>query len=224
MPQPVDCTATARAIDLLAADVVALQELDVGCLRSDRLDQPHELARLTGMHVAFAPAIEGIDGDGAYGVALLSRSAITDVAVRHLPDVPGLEPRVSLQCRTGGVTVVVTHLSTRTAIAEMQFAAVARHAMRLASPRVVCGDLNMDVRGTALLAASGLQVAARVRTSPRARPVRQIDFVLHDGAFRTRSFAAPRVAVSDHRPLVVDLEPIDRHIVRGPDAVRSRPA
>jgi endonuclease/exonuclease/phosphatase family metal-dependent hydrolase len=209
MPRPVDLSATAHAIRSLGADIVALQELDAGLARSGRVHQPDELARRLGMHVVFAPAIGG-SGDGAvggdgYGIAVLSRTPVTDVVVHRLPAAPGLEPRVALCCRTAGVSVVVTHLSTRAATATMQFAAVARFAMRMAPPRIVCGDLNVDVHGTGLLAASGLRNAARRRTWPRARPLRQIDFVLHDASSQAGEGAAPRVAVSDHRPLVVDV-------------------
>ena len=220
LPQPVDVDATAEAIRSLGADVVALQELDAGLVRSGRTRQPDELARRLGMHFVFAPALRGIDGapcaapdddagddvgDGAggYGVALLSRRPVTDVTVRRLPGAPGLEPRVALCARTGGLSVVVTHLSTRRTTAEMQFAAVARHAMRMPSPRVVCGDLNFDVHGSGVLAASGLRSAARRRTWPRTRPLRQIDFVLHDSSLQAGAYAAPRLAVSDHRALVV---------------------
>lgn len=215
MPRPVDLAATAHAIRSLGADIVALQELDAGLARSGRVHQPDELARRLGMHVVFAPAIGAIgaiggSGDGAvggdgYGIAVLSRTPVTDVVVHRLPTAPGLEPRVALCCRTAGVSVVVTHLSTRAATAAMQFAAVARFAMRTAPPRIVCGDLNVDVHGTGLLAASGLRNAARRRTWPRARPLRQIDFVLHDASSQAGEGAAPRVAVSDHRPLVVDV-------------------
>lgn len=227
LPQPVDVAATAEAIRSLGADVVALQELDAGLVRSGRTRQPEELARRLGMCFVFAPALRGLDGapcvadddngddngddtgegDGAggYGVALLSRRPVTDVTVRRLPGAPGLEPRVALCARTGGLSVVVTHLSTRRTTAEMQFAAVARHAMRMPSPRVVCGDMNFDVHGSGLLAASGLRSAARRRTWPRTRPLRQIDFVLHDGSLQAGAYAAPRLAVSDHRALVVGI-------------------
>jgi endonuclease/exonuclease/phosphatase family metal-dependent hydrolase len=42
-------------------------------------------------------------------------------------------------------------------------------------------------------------------TFPHDEPTRQIDHVLVDGPVRATGSSAPRLEVSDHRPLVVDL-------------------
>ena len=74
------------------ADVVALQEIDDGCRRTDGLDQARRLAELTGMHHAFGPFFD-YQG-GRYGMALLSRLPMEDVRNIRLPD--GAEPRAAL--------------------------------------------------------------------------------------------------------------------------------
>ncbi|MFP5299324.1 MAG: endonuclease/exonuclease/phosphatase family protein, partial [Actinomycetota bacterium] len=50
-----DLTRIARVIGALEADVVALQELDVGWERSGRVDQPAALAEMLGFEVSFHP-------------------------------------------------------------------------------------------------------------------------------------------------------------------------
>ena len=52
-------------------DIVALQEVDQGTRRASGVDQPAELARLTGMKVVFGRNID-FEG-GGYGTAVLSK-------------------------------------------------------------------------------------------------------------------------------------------------------
>jgi hypothetical protein len=56
-------------------DLVALQEVDQGTERTVRVDQPAELARLTGLNVVFGGNIRCQGGD--YGNAVLSRLPIS---------------------------------------------------------------------------------------------------------------------------------------------------
>lgn len=96
----VDLAAVGRAVDNLAADVVALQEVDVGAPRSGTVDQAAELSRLTGMHSVFAPSLCGdiatswVRASGpvargcagpAYGLALLTRHPLRRWRRIHLP-------------------------------------------------------------------------------------------------------------------------------------------
>lgn len=71
-------------------DLVALQEVDLGMTRSERLDQGRELADLLEMyHVA---GHNWYLGEGAYGNVFLSRWPVTIVGNLDL-SVPGREPR-----------------------------------------------------------------------------------------------------------------------------------
>src|SRR5690606_3547279 len=106
----------AAFIDSVGADVVLLQEVDRNTARSQRVDQPAVLARLTGMHVEFARALD-FDG-GEYGIAILSRNVPVAVEVVPLEIVraPELaeryyEPRTALHIalRFGDDTLHVVH-------------------------------------------------------------------------------------------------------------------
>ncbi len=95
----VDLDAAAEAIAGLEADVVAVQEVDRGLVRSDHCDQVAELAARLGRTGVFAPALlgdptlrwargPGADpdpGGPAYGIGLLSALPLTAVAVAALP-------------------------------------------------------------------------------------------------------------------------------------------
>ncbi|HEV3485926.1 MAG TPA: hypothetical protein VG106_11000, partial [Vicinamibacterales bacterium] len=67
----VDVARTAATINEIGADLVALQELDRNVRRSDRVDQPNELARLTDMRISFFPT--AAVGSGDFGIAIAAR-------------------------------------------------------------------------------------------------------------------------------------------------------
>lgn len=95
----VDLDAAAEAIDALAADVVAVQEVDRGLARSGGCDQVADLAARLGRTGVFAPALLGDPtvrwtrgpgagsdpGGAAYGIGLLSALPVTATAVIDLP-------------------------------------------------------------------------------------------------------------------------------------------
>src|SRR5690606_15119708 len=66
-----DVERIAKIIVAAKPDLVALQEVDQKVTRTRGVDQPAELARLTGMHMAFGGNIR-LQG-GEYGNAVLSR-------------------------------------------------------------------------------------------------------------------------------------------------------
>src|SRR6188768_3816553 len=74
MDKRLDVERIARVIRDAKPDLVALQELDAGANRTNRVEQAKELARLLKMHYVFGPAME-FDG-GKYGDAVLSRYKI----------------------------------------------------------------------------------------------------------------------------------------------------
>ncbi|MFE6504738.1 endonuclease/exonuclease/phosphatase family protein [Kitasatospora sp. NPDC057738] len=133
-----------------------------------------------------------------------------------------------LQGRRGPFTAVALHLSFVPGWNVGQLLAVHRWIAGLPRPHVLLGDFNIvgAIPAAALGAAellspsrpsqprpdgppprSGWRRAARVRTFPSHRPLVQLDHVLATGlgAHRAASVRAPRMPVSDHRPVVVEL-------------------
>lgn len=173
-------------------------------------------------------------GDGVpepeYGVALISRFPVIEWRVIRLAPAPfrspilvpgprGLramlfddEPRVLLaavlDAPGGPMTVATTHLSFVPGWNVWQLRRVVRALRRLPAPRLLLGDLNLPARPAALV--SGWRTLARRPTFPSPSPKVQLDHVLLDPgdldpAPRVLAASTPVVAVSDHRPLVVDL-------------------
>lgn len=196
----------------LGADLIALQEVDRGVLRSGGADQAGVLAEALGMEAAFAPAMEYQGGQ--YGVALLSRSPISAVQVHPLPSL--LEPRVALEAtvqRPGGPwQVVVTHLGLQPNERFEQVQAL----LELAPPparSLLLGDLNegrsewafrmLRKRWVDCLGEAG---PIPLVSYPAVHPVIGIDHVLRS-ADLPRAVAARTIdtQASDHLPVVVEM-------------------
>jgi endonuclease/exonuclease/phosphatase family metal-dependent hydrolase len=199
----VDVELTGRIVAALDADVVGLQELDVRARRSDRVDQPAAIATVASRRVEFAAA-RRLGLLGRYGVALVSRSLIRDVEVVRLPGAG--ERRVALVAHTHGVTVAVTHLSRVRDDSARQLDVVLDHLLARPAPYVLLGDLNRREHEVGRLAERGLTVAGGPPTYPSDAPRLRIDHVAVSADLAITRTGVPSVAVSDHRPLVVDVE------------------
>jgi endonuclease/exonuclease/phosphatase family metal-dependent hydrolase len=190
----VDTALLAETCASFAADVLALQEVDVGTRRSGGLDQSQVVADACGMHVVFGPAIP------RYGNALLAREPITEVELVELPYTPDREPRSAIVARVGVITVAATHLGLR-GDAHDQLHVVVGALLARPGPHVLLGDLNLE--------SGAVHVAPLARvdtppTFPADGPRRTIDHVALGGLTPSRAVVLPRPPVSDHRPLLVE--------------------
>jgi endonuclease/exonuclease/phosphatase family metal-dependent hydrolase len=119
------------------------------------------------------------------------------------------EPRAAVLGRfetpLGPMTVANTHLSFVPGWNRRQLRHLVRDLRGLPGPHLLVGDLNMTPR--AVHRWSGLRGLATAPTFPADLPERQLDHVLTDDP---HLFAAgcstPTMPISDHRPLVVELQ------------------
>lgn len=191
----------------LRADVLGLQEVDRLSRRCGRRDVPAELARGTGLAMAFASA-RALD-DGSYGNALLVRGTVAEVDALRLPRPWFREQRGALLARVtvAGVSfsVAVTHLGTDQRESGRQLPAVLGALRRLPGPWLLLGDLNRHPAQVARpVAAAGLTLAGGPPTYPAGEPWARIDHVAAAG-LRLGDVVVPATPVSDHRPLVVEV-------------------
>lgn len=180
------------------------------------------LTRLPVLHWQarrFAPAPFGLP------LRVAGRRGLTPV-----PDEPRAALAAVLAGPAGEFTVVAAHLSFVPGWNVGQLAAIRRWIADLPQPYLVLGDFNLigAVPRTVLGSAHAIQRTAkreRVRTArrtrlqgwydlartptyPAHRPTVQFDHILGIGVPRSAvgSVSAPRTGVSDHRPLVVEIE------------------
>jgi endonuclease/exonuclease/phosphatase family metal-dependent hydrolase len=209
----------AEIIAASGADIDALQEVDVGRLRSGHVDQATLLAELTGMHAHFHPALKL--KEERYGDAILTRSPSRLIKAGLLPFPRGAEPRGALWVRLhpGGMPldVINTHLGLRPAERRLQVDALlgaewlghaAGHPALL-----LAGDFNALPGGrshrrlSAALGDGRLAVPGRRRaTFPAALPLLALDHIFAGAAIRFLSLdtvATPLARIaSDLLPLL----------------------
>jgi endonuclease/exonuclease/phosphatase family metal-dependent hydrolase len=131
------------------ADVVAFQEVDVRFrARSRFVDQAAGLAKALGGELAFGGNL--IEGEGQYGVAVVSRLPIVSRRNHRLPLSPGrekAEPRgvleVTIDVRGRHVRVFATHLTHDSpADRRLQVVEIRRLIAGVNEPIILMGDLN----------------------------------------------------------------------------------
>ena len=204
----VDVDRLARTVADIGADLLVLEEVDVGLARSGRADLAAAVARASGLEMVFGLA-HRVGWRGRYGNALLAAGPITDVDVIKLPRVRRSERRSAILAMVdvggGRVAVAATHLAIHPEEAGRQLATVAEALAHRPAPRVLLGDLNLrswDVEPR--VRAAELELAAGPPTFPAAAPRIRIDHIAVSSHFTINAVEAPETPVSDHRPLIVD--------------------
>jgi endonuclease/exonuclease/phosphatase family metal-dependent hydrolase len=215
--QEVDCDQPRSAL----ADLTAVAARAMGAV-SHRF-----VAALSGTPGATWIAATGREqpGTAAYGIALLSRFPARTWQTIRLPRIPGRfpmylpgpgrvmivreEPRAvviaQLETPAGPVTVANTHLSFVPGWNRLQLRRLRRDLAALPGPHVLMGDLNMSP--TPVLATTRLRSLVEAPTFPTQRPAVQLDYVLvDDDTVAVHDWSTPAVPISDHRPLVVDID------------------
>lgn len=212
----------ARVIEDAKPDVVALQEVDIGAMRSGQVDQPAQLAAATGLPYRTYFQATTKSG-GAYGVALLSRFPLERRFQYRLPVPPGAEPRtlgqVVVRIGEQEVSLYVTHLIQmpfRDEARAEQTKVISRILAGDSRPKLLLGDFNDFAGGAALapLRAQLQDVFAEVGNGPDGTlplplpfsPECRIDYIFACKSFVPRRSRVLRVKASDHFPVVAELE------------------
>ena len=221
----------ARVIARYAPDIVALQELDVGRLRTEGMDQAHLIARYLEMDFHFHPALH-IEEE-RYGDAILTHLPMRLVKVGALPGLsskPFLEPRgamwVEVDVQGAPIQVLNTHLGLlpgeRLAQVEALLGSEWLAHPDCRGPVILCGDFNALPSSRACRRLRDRLKDAQVehkRQRPRGTffgrfPVVRIDHVFVDASLEVADIEVPdselaRLA-SDHLPLIVEVK-LDRN-------------
>jgi endonuclease/exonuclease/phosphatase family metal-dependent hydrolase len=218
---------------LLAVEphVVALQEVDQGTRRAGGVDQPAELAKLTGMQVVFGRNID-FDG-GGYGTAVLTKLPVKShkkeklksfyAPTKENPEQRGVQILELGDEGEPGLLFLNTHLDYRPPNEERMASAktinelVAKHGGR---PAVLAGDLNATPESQPIeelrkqWQVVGLQAEAKpssalpILTFPAEKPDKWIDYVLVRPAEKWEVIEVRVIdegVASDHRPLLAVL-------------------
>jgi endonuclease/exonuclease/phosphatase family metal-dependent hydrolase len=225
-----DLPRIAKLIQSVSPHVVALQEVDQSTARTGGVDQPAELARLTGMQVVFGRNID-FQG-GGYGTAVLSKLPVKAHASHKLPSLYAGEQRGVQIVELGmpgdpGLVILCTHFDhrpddrERMASAEVVNELTASYGDRM---MILAGDLNAEPDSRVIrelakrwkIAGSEGQLptdsARQILTFPSDKPRKWIDFVLVRPAERWLVLEVrvlDEAVASDHRPLLAVLKRVE---------------
>jgi len=218
-----DIPRLAKVIQQTKPDLVALQEVDVGVKRSQRVHEAQRLAELTGMEVRFGPT-QHYQG-GLFGNAVLTRFPILDVMIQPLPyteSTPELVtyPRGAIVVTIRGpdgkpLRFISTHFQHNVPADRVAEAKAINDHFASPSdvPSILAGDMNArpDEEPIQILSKEWTNVIdkAATPTAPSTKPRSRIDYIFYRPAARfeaieTRVIAEP--LASDHRPVFAILK------------------
>ncbi len=191
-------------------DVVGLQEVDGGSLRSRNMNQLVHLASMAGFPVWHQQLNRNLGRFGQFSNGFLSRHQPFEITDHRLPGLPG---RGAIVIKYGHpiqpLVVVVAHLALGEKVRNTQLSYLAR---LLADYKyvVVMGDFNCRLNHLdhSPLAALGLQTvqADNLNTYPSWAPDRHIDHILLSPELESRhTRVLSDCLLSDHLPLATEI-------------------
>ena len=218
-----DIARIARVIARHSPDIVTLQEIDLKRGRSGHKDQARELARELGMDAYFTCAVRETEGEGQYGIALLTAHGVEIVSEGCLPgriDEVRAAQWARLKVHGVKVEIIHSHLSVHFIDRHAQLKALLGKEWleeMLGHPHlIVCGDLNATPYSPVYRAlrrhladVQRLGAGPRKATWPSRLPLLRLDHVFVGKGFGVKRTLVPRdpltALASDHLPLVADL-------------------
>ena len=198
-----------------APDIVGLVEVDIGSMRSGRVNQAEAIARALGHYSCY----ECKYGEESVNqrLPILRKQANAFLAA---PGVKGERfhyfdtgiKRLIIELELDECAIFLVHLSLKYRHRHFQL----RHLYELIAesrkPVIVAGDFNTfwgENEIFLFMKAAGLRSANnhRLPTYPSRSPRMELDFVLYGEGIEPQAFEIPEVTFSDHLPLVFDFEP-----------------
>nr|WP_242513453.1 endonuclease/exonuclease/phosphatase family protein [Halochromatium salexigens] len=191
-------------------DLVGLQEVDAGSLRSAYIDQSQYLAQQAGYPYWLSQVNRELGLLARHSNGLLSRFKPGSVIEHKLPGLPGRGAMVVEFPTSAGepFAVCVLHLALGRRAQRRQLdylVEIARHYQMI----VLMGDFNCGCGSRMLraaIAAAGLRgLDCELKTFPSWRPERNLDHILVSPDLRIRGARVLDYALSDHLPISMEV-------------------
>ena len=191
-------------------DLVGLQEVDAGSLRSGFVDQTEYLAHRSAFPFWYQQVNRNIGALAQHSNGLLSRIRPTRLAEYKLPGLPGRGAIVAdFGQSDSGLRVCIVHLALGRRSRRLQLEFLSELLGEYAHT-VVMGDMNCSCEATEvrqLMHSAGLrEPACDQKTFPSWRPMRRIDHILVSESLVIREAKVLDYTLSDHLPICLELE------------------
>jgi endonuclease/exonuclease/phosphatase family metal-dependent hydrolase len=190
-------------------DIVALQEVDAGSLRSGFINQTEFLAKKGGFPYWYQQTNRRIGKIARHSNGLLSHFKPTEVNDHKLPGLPGRGVMVARYGQKDNpLVLLVMHMALGARARQRQFEYVAELVNRYQHV-VLMGDLNCQPDSQEmrfLLSATDLcEPCHGLKTFPSWRPARTLDHILTSPSLHVHDVHVLQHLLSDHLPLAMEI-------------------
>lgn len=219
-----DIPRLAEVIKAAKPDLVALQEVDVGVLRSGRVHQLQKLGELTGLTARFGPT-QHYEG-GLFGNAVLTRLPILEELIQPLPYTDATPERQTYPRGALVITVkapdgkplrfISTHFQHNVPEDRVEEAKAINKLFADPTDKlrsILAGDFNAkpEEEPIRILEERWMHAIddARAPSAPSVSPKFRIDYILYRSRADFRvvsSEVLPKAMASDHRPVLAVIE------------------
>lgn len=198
--------------DLVAEyDIVGLQEVDAGSLRSENINQTEYLAHRAEFPYWYHQTNRRLGRIAQHSNGLLCKFDPYDIMEHKLPGpIPG---RGAMVVRYGDeqnpLVIVLLHLALgrRARMRQLEYIG---ELVRIYDHLIVMGDMNCQADSQEmqqLLSTTGLLApAGELNTYPSWRPTRKLDHILVSPSLVVKDFSVINVNYSDHLPISMEVE------------------
>ncbi len=189
-------------------DVVGLQEVDSGSLRSGFINQTEYLAHRAGYPFWYRQINRSLGLLAQHSNGLLSKVQPYSVDEYRLPGLPGRGVFIASFGAPDGLNVCILHLALGRR-ARMRQLAFVRELISDMKYVVLMGDLNCgsdSVEMQMLTQCAGLhEPGTQQSTFPSWRPIRKIDHILVSQSLSIANARVINYPLSDHLPIGIDV-------------------
>ena len=207
----------ARIIEFIQStdpDIVGLIEVDIGSMRSGRINQAEAIADALG-HFSAYECKYGEESVNQFipilrkqGNAFLAAPRITGERFHYFDQ--GIK-KLIIELELDEVAIFLVHLSLKYRHRHFQLRHLYELVKKSAKPVIVAGDFNTfwgENEIFLFMKAAGLRSAniASKPTYPSRSPRMELDFILYGEGIEVSNFEILDVRLSDHLPIICDFE------------------
>ncbi|MGI9342909.1 MAG: endonuclease/exonuclease/phosphatase family protein [Gammaproteobacteria bacterium] len=211
---PGNLTNIVNFIKSVEPDIVGLIEVDIGSMRSGRINQAEEIAAALGHYSSY----ECKYGEESFnqripilrkqGNAFLAAPQITGERFHYFDQ--GIK-KLIIELELDDVAIFLVHLSLKYRHRHFQLRHLYELVQQSEKPVIVAGDFNTfwgENEIYLFMKAAGLR-SANIDSQPSypsRSPRMELDFILYGEGIEVTDFEIPNIGFSDHLPLICEFE------------------